>query len=159
MPWVPAAVAIIATGMSLWHWRRYAIGEASRRWPRVEGKILDFRFEVDQEPDGDAQIVFGDGALGSYSAHLVYEYIVDGRRYRSRHFTYRPTRSADPHKVGALLRGVRKGQAIHVRYDPNRPQRAVVLPGTDDANLWRIAVWALIALISAAYAFAFPASV
>jgi hypothetical protein len=155
--WLPTIVAAAGSGMALWHWRQYALGEASRRWRRCDGRIVDLWFEEDEDTDGEAIVVFGDGQPDGYSAHLVYEYVVDGRRYRSRHFTYRPTHSRDARKVFGLLRSFRAGQKVEVRYDPKRPQRAVVLPGTDGGNLLRIGLWGLAALIALAVAIANPA--
>lgn len=154
--WLPPAIALVALAMAAWEARRYALGEASRRWRRVEGRVVDLWFDEDRDAD-DAIITIGDTPPDSYSAHLVYEYTVDGRFYRSRHFTYRPTRSRDAGKVFQLLRDLRAGQKIEVRYDPKRPGRAVVLPGTDSGNLQHIAVWGLIALIALALGIAPPA--
>lgn len=151
--WVPMIVATVALVMALWHGRRYALGEASRRWRRTQGTVVDIWFDVQEKRDAD-----GDHYV-STDAHLVYDYVVAGRRHRSRHFTYRPARGLGEREAYALLSGIRKGQTIEVRYDPKRPQRAVVLPGTDRANLWHIGIWFLIALIAAAYAFAGAAPV
>lgn len=145
--WVPMIVAAVALGRALWHWRRYALGEASRRWCLTQGTVVDVWFDVQEKRDAD-----GDHYV-STDAHLVYDYVVAGRRHRARHFTYRPARGLGEREAYALLSGIRKGQTIEVRYDPKRPQRAVVLPGTDNRNLWRIGGWGLTALI-AAYVFA-----
>lgn len=152
-PWIPLIVAAVALGMALWHGRRYALGEASRRWRRTQGTVVDVWFDVQEKTDAD-----GDHYV-STDAHLVYDYVVAGTRHRSRHFTYRPARGLGEREAYALLSGIRKGQTIEVRYDPKRPQRAVVLPGTERANLWRIGIWFLIALIAAGYAFAGAAPV
>lgn len=141
--WVPAIVAAVALGKLLWHWRQYALGEASRRWCLTQGTVADIWFDVQEKTDSD-----GDHYV-STDAHLVYDYVVAGRRHRSRHFTYRPARGLGEREAYALLSGIRKGQTIEVRYDPKRPQRAVVLPGTDNRNLWRIGGWGLTALIAA----------
>ncbi|MFZ5635768.1 MAG: DUF3592 domain-containing protein [Pseudomonadota bacterium] len=138
--------------MSLWHWRRHALGQASRRWRPTQGTVVDVWFDVQDVSDFDGDRHF------SADAHLIYDYVVAGKRYRSRRFTYRPSRGLGEREAYALLSGIRKGQAIEVRYDPKRPQRAVVLPGTVPANLWRIVVWAAIALIAVGYALAVPAS-
>lgn len=147
--WVPVIAAAVPGGMALWHWRRYALGEASRRWRPIPGTVVDVWFDVQEKRDAD-----GDHYV-STDAHLVYDYVVAGQRYRSRHFTYRGARGLGEREAYALLSGIRKGQTVEVRYDPNRPQRAVVLPGTDRGNVSRIAGWALIALIVAVYAFDF----
>lgn len=147
-PWVPMVVVAVGSGMALWHGWRYALGEASRRWRLTQGTVVDIWFDVQEKTDNDG------GQYVSTDAHLVYDYVVAGRRHRSRHFTYRPARGLGEREAYALLSGIRKGQTIEVRYDPKRPQRAVVLPGTDNRNLWRIGIWVLIALIAAGYVLA-----
>lgn len=146
--WVPAIVAAVALCKLLWHWRQYALGEDSRRWCLTQGTVVDIWFDVQEKTDNDG------GQYVSTDAHLVYDYVVAGRRHRSRHFTYRPARGLGEREAYALLSGIRKGQTIEVRYDPKRPERAVVLPGTDRGNLWRIGIWGLIALIAAGYVLA-----
>jgi hypothetical protein len=152
--WAAPLIAVVALAIGMWELRRYRLGEASLRWRRTEGRIVDLWFDAEENSE-QGMIVFGDEA-DHYSAHLIYEYVVAGRRYRSRHFTYRPTASADARKVYGLLRHLRAGQPVEVRYDPRRPERAVVLPGTDDGNLLRIAGWGLLALLATAIAIADP---
>jgi len=153
--WFSALVCAVALAMAVWETRNYVLGEASKRWRRTEGKVLDAWFELDEHSGEDALIYFGE-ATDSHVARLVYEYFVDGRRYRSRHFTYRPTRHRDARKVFALLREFRVGNTVQVRYDPKRPQRAVVLPGADEGSLLRILGWGVLALFAAGFALVDP---
>ena len=143
--WSPVLFAAVAGAMAAWEWRRYALGKASLHWCPVQGTVVDAWFDEDSWDDDDGY---------SVSVHLVYDYVVSGRRYRSKRLTYRPTRGIGQPEAYALLQGLRRGQPVDVRYDPEDPQRAVVLPGTDNDNLWRLSVLGLISLVSAGYAFA-----
>jgi hypothetical protein len=109
--------------------RRIVQGRASLQWPTVEGTVLDARFDEKTLRDEDG------GETTAYSAHLHFQYFVKGRRYLSRHFTYRPVRSLG-------------------HYDPQRPERAVVLPGTDSVNRWRLGGWLVATAASLVWAFA-----
>lgn len=151
---VPLSIAGVCLAMTLRECWKYRLGEASLRWPRVDGRILDARCEIDE--DTEAAITIGGDGPYSYTAHVLYEYTVAGRRYRSRRFTWRPTRSNDARKVHALLVGLRAGEKVVVRYDPKRPERAVVVPGSDDGNLLRIAAWGLATLCVIAFAVSVP---
>ena len=144
--WLALAFGIFMAGRASWSWRLYRLGEASRHWPRTEGTVVDIWFDVREKSDGDT------GTYISTNAHLVYDYVLNGRRYRSRHFTYRPSRGLGEREAYALLSGITRDQRVEVRYDPRRPQRAVVLTGTDAGNLQWIAVWAVAACIALVYA-------
>lgn len=144
--WLALAIFVFAAGATAWAWQQYRLGEASRRWRRTEGTVVDIWFDVREKSDGDA------GTYVSTNAHLVYDYVVNGQHYRSRHFTYRPSRGLGEREAYALLSGITRDQRVEVRYDPRRPQRAVVLTGTDAGNLQWIAVWAVVASIALAYA-------
>jgi hypothetical protein len=123
---------LISSAICAWEWRTYALGQASRRWTRTDGLIVDARIDESIYPDDDDVV---------YSAHLIYAYTVRGRRYRSRRFTYRPTRYLGQTAAYGLLQGIRRGQTVDVYYDPDRPERAVVFPGIDSANRFRLGFW------------------
>jgi hypothetical protein len=144
--WLALAITIAMAGGAAWAWHLYRLGEASRRWQRTEGTVVDIWFDVREKSDGDG------GTYVSTNAHLVYDYVLNGRRYRSRRFTYRPSRGLGEREAYALLSGITRGQRVEVRYDPRRPQRAVVLTGTDAGNLRWIALWAVAAASVLVYA-------
>lgn len=131
--WMPWLAGMVSGAHFAWALRNYALGRATLRWSRTEGTIADLWFDVQEKNDGDG------GKYVSTAAHLVYDYVVDGRRYRSRHFTYRPHKGLGELEAYALLAQLRRGQAVEVRYDPKRPRRAVVLAGIDKRNLWAVA--------------------
>ncbi|MBL8264515.1 MAG: DUF3592 domain-containing protein [Xanthomonadaceae bacterium] len=144
--WLALAISLLTAVAAARAWRLYRLGEASRRWPRTEGTVVDIWFEVREKSDDDG------GTYVSTNAYLVYDYVLNGQRYRSRRFTYRPSRGLGEREAYALLRGITRGQRVEVRYDPRRPQRAVVLTGTDAGNLWWIALWAVAAASALGYA-------
>ncbi len=135
-PLIPIRALAASTGLTLRACRIFVLGRASLRWSRVEGRILQLGFDESTvyDPEGDGDVVF--------TAHLTYAYTVRGRRYRSERFTYRPTRWLAQRDAYAMLRGLHKGQAVDVYHDPQRPERAVVLPGTDSGNFVRLCLWA-----------------
>jgi Protein of unknown function (DUF3592) len=127
--------------------RRIALGRASLQWPTVEGAVLDVRFDEKTYRAEDG------GETTAYSAHLQYQYFVKGKRHLSRRFTYRPVRGLGQLEAYTLLQGLYRGRSVTVHYDPQRPDRAVVLPGTDDGNLWRLRGWIAATAVSLIWAF------
>ncbi len=149
-PIIPALTILACAPLCAWEWRKIVLGRAAMSWPRTEGFVADARFDETIDPDDDDVV---------YSAHMVFAYTVHGRRYRSRRFTYRPTRFLDQSTAYALLRGIQRGQIVDVYYDPKRPERAVVLPGIDrnmliSRGFWGagmlVAIWWLAAVWPAA---------
>lgn len=128
--------------------RRIALGRASLQWPMVEGTVLDARFDEKTYRDEDG------GETTAYAAHLHFQYFVKGKRYLSRHFTYRPVRGLGQRDAYALLQGLHRGKAVTVHFDPRRPERAVVLPGIDSGNRWRLGGWVVATAASLIWAFA-----
>jgi len=128
-------VAACAAGMAVYHVRRILLGRASGHWPKVQGTVLDARFDESTWRDED-----GDEGT-TWSAHMEYRYTVKGRHFRSHHFTWRPVRGLGQREAYALLQGLHRGSEVEVRYDPRRPDRAVVLPGIDNGNWLRLGLW------------------
>jgi Protein of unknown function (DUF3592) len=145
---IPALAAAASAAMALWQWRKWSLGVASRAWPRVQGTIVDIRFgeSTIRVPDGDE--------IHRVSAQMTYEYMVGARRYRSQHFTYRPTRGLGQQEAYGMLRGLCRGQPVEVYHDPDDPERAVVLPGVDGGNIMRICGWCIALCMSLWWLFA-----
>lgn len=141
-PFVPSLAVAASVAMAWRAWRNLALGRASLRWTRAEGTILQLGFDesTHYDADGADEVAF--------SVHLTYAYTVRGRRYRSERFTYRPTRGLGQRYAYTMLQGLRRGQTVDVYHDPQRPERAVVLPGTDSGNLVRLCLWSAAACAS-----------
>lgn len=123
-------------------YRTYRLAEASRRWPRVQGTILELRHDESSTYDEDAP------DRVTFSSHMTFAYRVAGRAYRSTRFTFRPTRGLGQQAAYAMLRGLRRGQSVDVHYDPEQPSRAVVVTGSDSGNMQRLATWGLLLVAS-----------
>lgn len=91
---------------------------ATRRWPRVPGRIVESRLVT-------RSVSSSDGRDDILQARITYLYDVAGRRHQGRDVVAgqwgRPGRSA-------VLR-YPKGAACSVAHDPAQPRRAVLEPG------------------------------
>ena len=96
------------------------LGVSSRRWPTVEGEVLDSRAEVDRTSDA--------GHL-SYRPKVRYRYVVHGREYVSGNFTYKGHSMAQE-AVEEMTDRYRTGSHVKVHYHPRHPKWAVLEPGT-----------------------------
>jgi len=99
--------------------------DASRSWPEASGTVL----AVDAAP----AVGRGTGRRETpkvWQPQVVYDYEVGGRHYTGERLQLEPgfarmSRS----EVDDLLRRYRPGMPVRVRYDPKRPDRAVLIPG------------------------------
>jgi hypothetical protein len=97
----------------------------SEQWPTTSGRVI----EVD--------IAHGSALRGSYNSALVgYEYEVRGVRYTSRRIDY-AGRGAGATSALDYFRQYHEGQDVTVRYDPGKPQRAVLETGIRPGNILR----------------------
>lgn len=95
------------------------LGEESYRWPRTTGTVVS----VDTED-------LGNPGNTRHVAAPTYRYEVDGRPHESSRLTYRVDHG-DRTEWEARENAERfsPGQEVEVRYDPDDPSRAVLLPG------------------------------
>ena len=116
---VAALAGIGLIGLALWLRARAA---QSRRWPSVEGTVLESRVD-------DAHLEF-------MKPVLRYRYVVDGRShvgFRVAFSGYGVSRRA----MADLIRPYAVGQAVRVFYDPAHPASAVLDPhGRSDWVYW-----------------------
>ena len=111
-------VCAIAIG---WHLRTLLLARASLEWPVVSGRVLAaFLDEVDSDRQGDR-----------FYPRVRYRYSVRGREYEGTRLWFRTLPSADYSASLALIRDIRAGQEVEIRFDPGRPERAVLIPGYD----------------------------
>lgn len=144
-PFIPLAVAAIALGAAFREWRYMRMVRASLRWPVVPGTVLEARFdESEWYEDGD------EGT--TWSAHLHYQYVVEGRRYLSRRLTWWSTRGMAQDEAYALLQGIQRGSVVDVHYDPRCPEQAVVFPHVHAENPRTPVLWLLVAVCALAWA-------
>ncbi|KGQ19719.1 DUF3604 domain containing protein [Lysobacter dokdonensis DS-58] len=121
----------------VWHLR---LGFASLHWMHTTGTLQHIWQESDIGPaDSD----------GRHSVYAHYTYSVDGRAYEGRRLSYRPMALVPFAEAMDLLYGLRKGSEIDVYYDPARPERAVMIPGTGTGNIVGLATLLVLAVLCA----------
>lgn len=94
--------------------------QARETWATTQGVVVESRVEARNEAGADRPNV-------RYGARIAYEYVVNGKTYRSERVSYegtlwRPTREA----AEADRARFAEGQKVSVFYDPEKPERAVL---------------------------------
>jgi len=110
--WLALAVGF---GISGWAWMDLRLGRRTERWPQAPGKVL---------ANSVAMAPFGPGR---YVVKVRYAYTIGGDRYEGALFSYRHFDSKPEAELAAYHFPV--GDRIAVRYDPERPDHAVLLAG------------------------------
>ncbi len=97
------------------------IGKQSERWPTVEAKVLRCGVSRDREPHGGQR----------HSFYMFYEYEINGRRYESGQFTFKPI---SLHELEEYEEKYRDVETVMAHYHPDFPERAVVETGVAKRN-------------------------
>jgi hypothetical protein len=89
-----------------------------------------------------------------WKVSVAYDYVVDGRRYTGRrlYFASRPVDGMTTARVQALLTRYPPDVQVAVRFDPDRPDRAVLEPRVDWETLPANAVMGVIPLVAVGWA-------
>ena len=106
----------------------------STRWESVAGRIVGSRPE-----SSPGSVQWGRGTALVWDPGVIYEYAVDGVKYRSQRVSFRghwPT-------AGGAMRVARRyqvGQSVKVWYDPVDHERSVLEPGAGVANYAQLGI-------------------
>lgn len=103
----------------------------ARRWPQCTGKVVESAIE---EATGDSQI--GE----SFVPRIRFTYYAAGKPRDSRHFAFHVW-AGSRIRAEATVARYPVGSFVTVYYDPNRPEQAVLEPGTAGLSV-AIAVFA-----------------
>jgi hypothetical protein len=103
-------ITLILMGFVMALWGNHVVqkGNASIDWPSVPGVVV----WSSDTPTSDLD--------SGYSASLVYEYTVRGEIYRGSKISYQSNRTEGQYPLGKM---------VTVRYDPENPEVAVLVPG------------------------------
>ena len=112
--WIYAIVTVAAIVVLSW---QLTISLASTKWPKAEGKILASSVEV------------VDGEYTTYEPKIEYQYVVEGRSYRSNQLRSSFWSSSFKARARRIAEAYRPGDPVAVFYDPTKPSRAVLRPG------------------------------
>ena len=131
--WMLLAVLaqLALAGYELW---RIHMGLESRNWPQVTGTLKKIWQEDDTLHDVD-------DAEGTHSIYARYRYKVGTRWYDGRRLSYGVTSRVRFNEALDLLHQLRSGGEVDVYYDPGKPQRAVLYPGSSAGNVVLLATW------------------
>jgi len=118
------AGALISCGLWLLYSTRKLIGLgwSSSSWPKAEGKIIDSESRSFSIPGASTRSSGLFGGMEYRETDLIYEYVVNGREYRSSTYCFGAwmERAGKAHRVG---------RRVSVYYDPEHPEVSVLKPG------------------------------
>ena len=126
-------IALALLALAGWEAWKIHFGLESRTWEHTVGVVGKVwvedmpDLELDQDPFKDHE--------GTHSVHAHYRYKVNGRWYHGRRVTYAATRWIRFREALRMIEGLRTGREVDVFYDPAKPARAVLIPGSSTANL------------------------
>ncbi len=115
-------VAAIAALASFHTARILREARASVTWPAVDGRIVEseLAFEL---------IKSGHNVHRQYKAHVVYEYSIGGRTYRSDRVAFNDDGGSGPQPVQRTVNRYPRGARVTVYCDSRNPQTAVLERG------------------------------
>jgi hypothetical protein len=112
------------TGLSLlfYGWTNLTQASESAGWQTVEGKVLVS--EVVYDPGGPRA-----GSAFAYKPNVQFQYLVDGRIYRSKKFSFGQSTFAKRSSAEKIANRYPGGSTVDVWYKPQEPGIAVLEPG------------------------------
>jgi len=111
-------VAVLCSGVVF-----YAMSCSTTSWPHVQGTIIESRYE---------SYVAGEGQTGTlrYSAIIKYKYFVSNKTYTgNRLYTFK-IGTSNENSIKALCEQYKVDTDVTVYFDPNHPEKSVLIPGT-----------------------------
>lgn len=120
--------------------RRLYLGRASRNWISTSGKVVRSRPVRVRRRYGGYTI-----------ANLAYEYSVHNVVYTGKAIGFREPLDSAAEDGDRLADRYPKGKAIRVWYDPERPTRAVLQPGTSRQSISVLLGWVVFTLFWAIF--------
>ena len=120
----PAIGIVIA----LFSYNAYATRMASSAWPTVGGVIVKSEIET------QTSTASSDGKQKSETVQhpkIIYQYQIDGQNYKGTRISFSSS-SGDARQIVARYP---QGQSVQVYYNPDHPQRAVLVPGGSGFNI------------------------
>ena len=142
LPW--ALVGLLA--LAAWEVRNIHYGLESHNWTHVVGVLS--KVWVEDMPDLQLENdPFRDKEC-THSVHARYAYRVGGRWYKARRVSYRATSWIRFREALDMIYGMRPGKEVDVWYDPEKPDRSVLIPGSSPANAVLLCTWLVLAALA-----------
>ena len=121
------ALTLVGFVTSAWGAYHLTLGRSSARWPSVAGRVIRSRVtsEMVRDPHGE-----GLDTVTEYTADIVIEYEVSGRRYETRSLTVgENNKSLYREDVERRVAAYPVNAKVRVHYDPSNAARATLEPG------------------------------
>lgn len=124
-----ACVFILFGGLFLYGGvRNLLIGNASKSWPTVPGKVISST--VDSRQSSESISKNRSREVKVYYAEVLYEYTVNGKTRSSNDIAYGGySLSKDPSQASEIVNKYPGGSQVVVYYSPSHPATAVLEPG------------------------------
>ena len=136
------AILLALAARELW---KIHMGLESRTWEHTTGVLAKVwvedmpDFELEKDPFHDDE--------GTHSVHAHYRYKVHGRWFQSRRLSYRATAWIRFGEALEMIDGMKVGKEVDVFYDPRKPERAVLIPGSSTTNIVFLCLYLVVAAI------------
>jgi uncharacterized protein DUF3592 len=139
----PVALACAGFGLAILVLIVLSLREAAamKRWPVAKGRVLSSKVEEFRADAGAGNFGGPRGRLTLYRPVVVYEYEVDGQRFRGD----RIAQSPGMHKGVAdfaekVAQRYASGSPVDVRFNPKRPKECVLEPRVPKAWLYALVI-------------------
>ena len=125
----------VGAAMLLWGGRSYYYAQEAAHWPTTPGDIIASDFKVNSDSDGD-----------TYEAKIEYKYNPDGYERTGKAIAFGYTASSGRQFHHEIYEALPVGAQVAVRYDPSKPDRAVLSYGVNRSILFIVifgAIWTI----------------
>ncbi len=123
-------------GISVFGWIVLQNARVSAGWPTVQGQIVESTVRESTDEDGT-----------SYFADVRFRYVVDDQPYTADTVNFGQYGSSDPNHAQEIVSKYEYGGSVLVYYDPEKPQTAVLQPGTTWSSFFILGFGSIFALI------------
>lgn len=114
---------VLGLGSLIWGSIQLAFSWSSTSWPTVEGTVVASDLEVKQRTSGRTG-----NQKTTFIPRVEYTYEVAGTAYKASRISFVVRSSNDRNDMERLLEHYSEGGTVHVRYNPARPELAVLEP-------------------------------
>ena len=116
---VRAILLCLGVGLLTIARREFAIARSAERWPSVCGSVLVSKVAITSK--------YGGGK--SYNAEIEYAFTLDGECYKGTNYSYVGAVRTSKSRAEKQASRYAKGSKLRVYYNPNEPEKSVVVPG------------------------------
>ncbi|GJL94657.1 MAG: hypothetical protein DHS20C05_10620 [Hyphococcus sp.] len=130
------AVGVIILGFGM---RSLYMSKQAEHWPTVPGEIVASDFDTSTDSDGDT----------TYRTTVAYTYNVMGRDITGKKIAFGYSGSSGYRFHRDIYKALSTGSQLAVRYDPDKPERAVLSFGVNQSIIFLIifgSIWTFFTL-------------